>query len=88
MMLRASDLRQKDVVSVRNGMRLGQVCDFEIDVMSSCVTSLIVYGGCRCFGLLGRRKDMVIRWNDITLIGEDTILVSCDTPKNKKKRRR
>lgn len=88
MMLRASELRLKDVVSVRNGMRLGQVCDFEVDVMSSCVKSIVVYGGFRFFGLLGRRKDMIISWSDITLIGEDTILVNCDTPKNKKKRRR
>ena len=39
------------------------------------VLSLIVYGRLRFFGLLGREEDRVIPWEDIEIIGEDTILV-------------
>ena len=88
MLLRACDLRCKDVVSVRNGCRLGCVCDFEIDVATSRVTALIVFGRFRFFGLLGRRKDIIIRWSDIQLIGEDTILVNCDVPTRRRRNRR
>lgn len=81
-------MRCKDVVSVKSGARIGHVCDFEIDLATARVTALIVYGRCRCFGLLGRHKDIIIRWCDITLIGEDTILVSCDVPIPKRRKAR
>ena len=32
------------------------------------------------FGLFGREEDLFIKWCDIEVIGEDTILVSCETP--------
>ena len=84
---RANELRSKDVVNQRNGCRLGYVCDFEIDLNSARVTALIVYGQLRWFGLLGRHKDIIIRWGDIALIGEDTILVNCDLPNRRRRRR-
>ena len=40
------------------------------------LTSIVVYGRLRLFGLLGREEDIVIRWPDIQVIGEDTILVN------------
>lgn len=40
------------------------------------LTALVVYGRPRLFGLLGREEDIVIRWPDIQVIGEDTILVN------------
>jgi YlmC/YmxH family sporulation protein len=80
---RANDLRCKDVVNVKNGCRIGYVNDFEIDLSSACVVSLIVYGRWRLFGLLGRAKDTIIRWSDIQLIGEDTILVNFDMPRER-----
>ena len=88
MLLRASELRCKDVVNLRNGERIGQVSDFEIDIPSSQVKTLIIFGGFKCFGLLGRKKDILIRWCDISLIGEDTILVDCDLPSKRRRRKR
>ncbi|MEG2143983.1 MAG: YlmC/YmxH family sporulation protein [Oscillospiraceae bacterium] len=88
MFLRACELRSKDVVSVKTGCRLGTVGDFEIDLSTAQITALIIFGRFRCFGFLGRQKDIIIRWCDIALIGEDTILVRCDTPIRKKRRNR
>ncbi len=80
---RANELRSKDVVNIKNGTRIGYVSDFEIDVMSARVVSLVIYGPYRFFGLFGRGKDKIIRWSDIKIIGEDTILVSCDFPQER-----
>ena len=88
MYCRANELRSKDVINVKNGCRLGMVCDFEIDLSTARITALIVYGRLRLFGLLGRQKDIVIRWCDIQLIGDDTILVSFDMPSNRVRRQR
>jgi len=85
---RANDLRCKDVINVKNGCRIGCVCDFEIDLSSARISALIIYGRWRCFGLLGRKKDIIIRWGDIQLIGEDTILVNFDMPKERMRNQR
>lgn len=70
-----SELKNKEVVNVNTGEKIGYVDDVEIDTVSSSVVSLIVYGRPRCMGILGREDDIVIRCKDIQLIGEDTILV-------------
>ena len=87
MYCRANDLRCKDVINVRNGCRIGIVGDFEVNLNTACITSLIIFGRFRCFGLLGREKDIVIRWCDIKVIGEDSILVNIDYNPNKRKRK-
>ena len=76
MTCRVAELRRKEVISVKDGTRVGAVCDAEIDVESARLTSIVVYGRPRLFGLLGREEDIVIRWPDIQVIGEDTILVN------------
>lgn len=90
MICRASTLCDKEVVNISDGCRLGCVDDVEINVDNASVVSIIVYGKYRLFGLLGRCEDMIIRWEDITLVGEDTILVSFKggvPPQRKKKKR-
>jgi len=75
---RVYDMHRKEVINIRDGTRLGNVGDIEIDTVSAAVLSLIIYGRLRFFGLLGREDDRVIPWADIRVIGEDIILV--DTP--------
>ena len=74
-MVRASDLRVRDVVDVGDGRRLGAVADLEIDVASGRVLALVVPGSGRLFGLLGTEGDAVIPWSAIVTVGPDVILV-------------
>lgn len=80
MACRMAELRSKEVVSVKDGGRLGFVCDLEVDVESAAVTALVVYGRARWFGLLGREPDTVIPWKDVEMIGGDIVLVKCAAP--------
>ena len=48
---------------------------------------MVIPGKPKCFGLLGREEDVVIPWEKIEVIGQDTILV-CVDPNYKKKKRR
>lgn len=70
-----TDLRSKEVINAKNGCRLGQVSDVEIDTCSGKVTALVIWGRGKCFGLFGRHEDIKIHWQDIEVIGDDTILV-------------
>lgn len=76
------DLRNKEIVNVRNGSKLGYVDDVEINTDDAAVLAFIVYGRPRFFGIFGREDDLVIKCEDIKLIGEDTILVSFDDLSN------
>ncbi len=74
---RIQDLRNKEVVCLHNGAILGCVNDVEVDTVTARVIAIVIYGRLKCFGLLGRCDDCVIPWQDIEIIGEDTILVRC-----------
>jgi len=85
MSCRMGDLRNKEVINVKDGTRIGFVSDVEIDTRSAALTAVVVYGRLRLFGLLGREPDFVIPWKDISLIGDDTVLVDYQPPEDRKK---
>lgn len=70
-----TDLRNKEVINAKNGCRLGNVCDVEIDTCSGCIVSLIIWGKGKCLGLLPAENDIKICWKEVEVIGDDTILV-------------
>lgn len=73
-----SSLRNKEIVNVKTGIKIGYADDLELDTSDSSIVSIIVYGRMRAFGLIGRDDDIIIKCTDIVLIGEDTILVELD----------
>ena len=74
---RIADLRNKDVICIADGSCLGYVSDVEVDTCTARLVAIVIYGRPKCFGLMGHEDDCVICWEDIKLIGEDTILVDC-----------
>ncbi len=69
------DLRRKEVIDITNGERLGYIDDAQLDLRTSEIKSLMIYGRQRLFGLLGREEDLLIPCHDIRVIGADVILV-------------
>ncbi len=87
MICRFEDLKCKEIINIKSGRRMGYADDIEFDSCTAKICKLIIYGRCRFFGLFGREDDYVICWSDIEIIGEDTILVSCDCPTAQKQGR-
>lgn len=84
-----TDLRYKEVINNSTGCRLGNVCDVEIDTCSGRLNAIIIYGSCRFFGLFCKNPDIRIPWDDICVIGEDTVLVKyCEPIYNDSKSRK
>ena len=86
------ELREKEVVNVCDGARLGCPSDFEFNVCDGRITALIVPRPCG-FLWLSHDNDLVIPWNKIECIGDDTILVkipreACDLSTKKRKKNR
>ena len=69
----SAQLRQKDVINMCDGSRLGCITELEFDTCSGQVCSLILTHG----GLFAFSKDcrIVLPWSRIECIGEDAILV-------------
>ena len=80
MCCRIAELRNKQVVCVKTGNVLGYVSDIEVNTTNGKLESIIIYGRPRFFGLFGKYDDIVIPWNDIEVIGTETVLVSSDSP--------
>jgi YlmC/YmxH family sporulation protein len=75
MQCRIADLRNKEVVNMADGQRLGNVEDVLVDTGSGRVLALVVPGPCRFLGLFFPGDDYIIRWESIRRVGEDLILI-------------
>jgi len=74
-MLKLSEMREKEIININNGERMGFADDFEINLEKGHVEALIISEGGKILGLFGKNSETIIRWSDIVRIGTDTILV-------------
>jgi len=81
---RAGELRQKEVINICNGERLGYVCDVEFCLEKGEIEAIVVPGCMRLFRF-GKKEDIVITWDKIRCIGDDVILVELSHFAPKKK---
>ncbi len=81
-----SEMRNKEIINIKNGARLGYVDDIEFETETASVKSFIVYGRTHFFGFLGREDDLIITCDEIEVVGVDTILISADDAKLTKKK--
>jgi YlmC/YmxH family sporulation protein len=77
MLVKISELRELDVVSMWDGRRMGPIVDIEIDLDAGVVKALVLpeEAGGGLSGFFKRSKDIVIPWDWIYRIGTDVILI-------------
>jgi YlmC/YmxH family sporulation protein len=75
---RTVELKQKEVINVTDGRRMGFVCDVELNLQEGNIDAIIIPGSAKLFGIIGRDNEVVIPWESIKKIGEDIILVDMD----------
>ena len=78
-MCRIFDFRQKEVINISDGRRLGYIYDVEIDEKSGKINSAIVPVSGKVLRIFGKDNEYVIPWEKIKKIGEDIVLVETDT---------
>ena len=72
--LSTGELREKEVINLCDGSKLGCPCDFEFDLCDGKITALVLYQPSGFCGM-GRGNEILIPWCKIECIGEDAILV-------------
>ncbi len=70
-----SELKEKEVVCLGSGARLGLIDDFEFDECTAEVRRFLIYGRNEMLGLGTRLEDVTVEWADVEKIGSDIILV-------------
>ena len=69
------DFKHKEVININTGKRMGYVQDVCADLQSGSITSIIVPGENKFASMFSNKNDIIIPWEKIHCIGEDTILV-------------
>lgn len=79
--MRICELREKEVVNVCDGERLGNICDVDFEEKTGKICSLIIPGPCKIFGIIGRDSEYVIPYECVKRIGADVVLVEVEAAK-------
>ncbi|MGE5632769.1 MAG: YlmC/YmxH family sporulation protein [Caulobacteraceae bacterium] len=74
-MVKISEIKQKEVINVNEGRRLGVVYDVEIDMEKGHIDAIVIPGTGKLLGIFSKDNDIVINWDNIKKIGVDVILV-------------
>ncbi|WES32842.1 YlmC/YmxH family sporulation protein [Ruminiclostridium papyrosolvens DSM 2782] len=74
-MRRASSLKEKEVINVSDGTRLGMVSDVEINLNEGRIEGIVVPIPGKWFGLFGKDNEYIIPWESIIKVGDEIILV-------------
>lgn len=75
LLTKTSELREREVVNVLDGRRLGLASDLEIEAETGRIKAIVVPGPGKFLWLFGKNDDFVIPWERIVKIGVDVILV-------------
>ena len=79
--MRICELREKEVVNVCDGERLGNICDVDFEERTGRIRSLIIPGPCKVFGIIGRDSEYIIPYECVKRIGADVVLVEVEASK-------
>lgn len=77
-MVKLSEMRDKEVINIRDGVKIGFIYDFEIDLENGRIIAVVVPGPGKVLGIFGKNNDYIIEWQEIVKIGADAILVNID----------
>jgi YlmC/YmxH family sporulation protein len=75
LLTKTSELREREVVNVIDGRRLGLASDLEIEIETGRIKAIVVPGPGKFLKLFGKSEEFVIPWEWIKRIGVDVILV-------------
>lgn len=72
-----NELKQKEVINLCDGRRLGYVCNVEFDITCGQLVAISVPADLKCF-TFGKLEEIRIPWCNIEQIGKDIIIVKAD----------
>lgn len=84
-MINASGIKDKEVVNIHNGRKMGIVNDVEIDFEKGKILSIVILGSNKFSNLFGKSGDIIIPWLNVKKVGNDVIIVDINDEIDKNK---
>ncbi|MCT4592912.1 MAG: YlmC/YmxH family sporulation protein [Anaeromicrobium sp.] len=75
-MISTAELREKEIINMSDGKKLGFISDIEINLEKGRVVSVVVPTEGKFLGIFGKYNEYVIPWREINKIGVDVVLVN------------
>lgn len=70
-----SCVKNKEVINITDGKRLGCICDLEIDACCGKILKIVLPSCDGFFSSFSAKNNICIPWDNIERIGDDIILV-------------
>lgn len=74
-MVKACDLRQKEVINIENAEKLGYIRDVEINFETGIIEAIIIPKKLNLTNVFSDKRDYVILWENIVRVGPEVVLV-------------
>lgn len=74
-MIKASELRDKDVIDINTGEKLGNIIDIEVNLEEGRVEGIVIPKETSIFRFFNKDIEIYLPWESIKKIGTDVILV-------------
>ena len=73
--MKLSELQRKDIVSIRNGKKIGKIIDVEFDTKSGYMVHFVIEKAHFFRNVFSSSEELTIKFNQIKKLGEDVILI-------------
>lgn len=70
-----NELKEKEVINISDGARLGFICDIEVDLYLGRIVAVVIPMQIGLLGFSSKKETIRICWEQIEKIGDDIILV-------------
>jgi YlmC/YmxH family sporulation protein len=80
-MLSLSALRQMEVIDIFEGRRLGFISDIIFDDDIKRIEYIVIPPQSTVFSIFRKKEEMIIKWEQIKVIGIDIVLIDTDDKK-------
>lgn len=77
-----SELRQMEVIDIKEGKRLGFISDIIFDDNLENIESIVIPPQSGLLSFFKRKEEIIIKWHMIKTLGYDIVLVDIDVDKN------
>lgn len=72
--MRLSELQEKDIISLNDGKKLGRIID--VTVEDGRIYNFIIEPKRKFFSFIRKGEEIPVKWEDISKIGTDVILIN------------
>ena len=73
--MKLSELQRKDIVSIRDGKKIGKIIDVEFDTKSGYMIHFVIEKAHFVRSLFSTTEEITIKFSQIKKLGEDVILI-------------